>query len=232
MKKKTLALILILALTLSAATVALAADTKTNGEIKFKDGTVIIIPPTDPTNPCCPCFGKPAVGSCECECHQYDDPADPNAFKNFNLGDNLYFGEWNIGTSGTFDSSNTAQTTTDGTHTGMQVINQTQNPAKIGVQITKFLYDTGSKPELVGAELTLNIFEPAQASANITLAGNAQVGNLKLTPEAAAVLALTTPAGSRVKASWSGSLMVVPGTANWVGSAQAVLTWTDISGTP
>jgi len=242
MKKTTMALILVLAMTLGAATAALAAAPTTDGSIRFKpDGVIIVTPPEpkdplDPNSPCCDCFGKPPENDCDCSCHDYFDPEDGKAFKEFNMGGNLYFGEWIIGAYGQYNSNDQVQTTAFGTHTGLQIVNRTENPAIIEVSVTEFIYKEGSNPVLKGADLTL-VALAKEASNGYDKKDVTQASNITLVPgkngmTGDGINILTTLAGSKVKASWYGLLDVDPGTANWAGTAQAVLTWTDASGTP
>jgi len=236
MKKTTMALILVLAMTMGAATAALAAAPTTDGSIKFKDGKVIIITPPDPDKPCCPCFEKPAAPGCECKCHDYFDLEDGDAFNNFNMGGNLYFGEWDVGAYGRYNSNLESQTSNVGTHTGVQIVNRTEKPAIIEVSVTEFIYKEGTNPVLKGADLTLMSLD-LQASNGYDKNDVTQANDITLVPgkngmTGDGINILTTLAGSKVKASWYGLLDVDPGTANWAGTAQAVLTWTDASATP
>jgi len=259
MKKKIISLTIILAMILGASAIAMANDSAdTQGEIRFKDGEIIILPPGED---CCHCYcpdcgdgcakcDGPCPGGCSdpekphgpgepCDCPCHDATSQ---FKNFNVGENLFFSTWTIGRGGIFDSFDEAQTTAAGKTTGVQVINQTSGIAKISVEVSQFVYEDQDavmfegnvqKPFLKGADLTLvqrgNAANLPGFSPNPALVQGTEI---KLLPDGAAMQILTTPAGSAVKASWSGLLDVVPGTALWVGSATAVLTWTDISGTP
>jgi len=216
MKKKLLALILVLALTIGAATLAQAFDS--DGSIVFEDGNVIIIDPG-----CCECYGLPPATGCICECHEHDSVKDTSNFRTFNLGGELFFGTWEVGSHGIFKSADTVQTTAAGTHTGMFVVNQTTSAAKVGVSITEFIFDT-EEFSLEGAELTLVAYglEVGDGTSKGTVTQNPRQ---RLEPGEGAVLILTTPLASRVKAAWSGELVVAPGTANRAETAQALLTW-------
>jgi len=232
MRKRILALLLALAMSLGVATVAMAdsSNANTDGSIKFKDGDVIIIPPPDPDGDCCDCYGKAPENDCECPCHDPDEYADPNdlpGFKNFDYGGNLYFGEWTIGDYRTYDS--TVDGGSIGTHTGIQVINQTSGTAKVGVEITAFIFDDQDSHELEGAELTLFEYELAVGYGYVN--GDVdQKNDVALNDQP--ILILTVPAGARAKASWSGELEVQPGTAIYEGTAKATLTWSDLTNTP
>jgi len=236
MLKKSLALLLALAMTLGAATIALAADPKTDteGSIAFKAGTVIVLPPQDPydpegsEDPCCPCYGEERGEDCKCSCHLYDEYTDENdkpGYKDFDLGGNLYFGLQNIGDFGTYDSLIYG---TDGNeYTGIMVINQTASAVSITVEITEFKYNGGEV--LTGAELTLKKYALAAGAGfddSTKLAAMAQGDNINISDSDGAPTVLKAPAGSRVKASWSGSLDVLPGTSVYAGIAKATLTWT------
>jgi len=236
MQKKTIALFLALAMMLGAATVALAADTTTDGSIKFKEGDVIILPPpgpVDPEDPCCPCYGQEPGEGCDCPCHdydKYDDPRDDSDFKDFDLGGNLYFGEWTIGAFGDFISNDPEfNDTGKNEFTGIYVINQTPNVAKISVKVSEFKYNATDK--LTGAELTLKN-EKIASGAGYDLIGTEHKEVLLLAPNDTSYNILTVPAGARIKASWFGSLYVPVGSAIYAGTAQAVLTWEDLTATP
>jgi len=198
MKKRTLALIMVLAMTLGAATVALAETT--DGKIQFVNGGVTIVPP-----------GKPEIDP---------DGGDSEAYKYFKFGGNLYFGEWNIGSFGTYASRN--ETAGTGEFTGVQVVNRTAGTATIEVSVSEFRYGT-TGPVLTGAELTL-IAKEKQVGAGFDIKNVAQEEEVVFSPNTAATV-LETPAGSRVKASWTGELKVLPGTSIQVGDVQATLTW-------
>jgi len=235
MRKKTIALLLSLALTLGVAIVALAADDTTEGSIKFKSGDIIILPPPGPEDPCCDCFGKEPENDCECLCHEYDkydDPRDDPGFKTFDLGANLYFGEWNIGAFGTYDSNNEEHNDTGKNEfTGVYVINQTPNEAKIEVSISEFAYNSTDK--LTGATLTLKAMDGSPvAGAGYNIDDSEQKATQKLEQIDDPYLILTVPAGARIKAIWYGSLEVPLGSAIYAGTAKAILTWTDATGTP
>jgi len=234
MRKNTIALLLALAITLGAATIALAVDTETDGSIKFKAGDVIILPPHDPYDPgtCCPCYGE-EPDDCDCPCHIYDkyaDPEDGEDFRDFDMGGDLYFGEWTIGAHGKFDSRDNG--VPDRKFTGVLLINQTAAPATIQVSITKFFYDK-TVTELEGAELTLNAHKLAAGAgynAAAIKASNSLLSSVALEDPLTDYHIITIPAGSRVKASWYGDLDVRPGTAKYAGTAQAALTWTVATG--
>ena len=249
MRKKTIAILLALAMMLGTATIAFAADptTKTDGSIAFKSEGLIILPPQpplpfDPEYPekdCCDCFGKDAEEGCKCPCHLYDEYADPEDpkfpdgtdFNRFKLGGNLYFGEWTIGDFGIYDSKVYGKPRN--THTGILTVNQTTSDAKIAVSITEF--KNNGDTVLEGAELKLMALELAAGAGFVNNEGIVssdirQLGDFVL--DKIDRLILTIPAGSRVKASWYGLLSVMPGTTNFVGTAQATLTWSDMSSTP
>lgn len=223
MKRRITTIGLVLALILSLGTVAFAATT--DGSIKFKEGDVIIIPPN-----CCPCFGRDPENGCKCKCHDYDEPGDPDDYKKFDMGGNLFFGEWKIGTYGVFNSIDKEQTTDVGTHSGILVINQTSQESKVEVKITDFFFDRATGKKLDGAELTLMAHEIA-FGLGFGKDDATQGNNLTLEPDTG-VQILATAAGSRVKASWYGLLDVLPGTAVHQGTAQATLTWTNVSAAP
>jgi len=204
MKKRTLALIMVLAMTLGAATVALAETT--DGKIQFKADGVIIVPP----------------GGTEID----PDGGDSKDYKDFEFGGNLYFGEWNIGSFGKYLSRN--ETAGTGEFTGVQVVNRTVGTATIEVTVSEFKYGlSGNHKVLTGAELTL-IAKDKQVGAGFLNSAATQMAKGTFVPGEAATV-LTTPAGSRVKASWTGELTVPPGTATQVGDVQATLTWTSIA---
>ena len=249
--KKIISITIIITMLLGIATIAMANDSAdTEGKIIFKDGEVIVLPPDDECCHCyCPDCGDGCAecdGPCDGKCGDCDDPCDcpchdaTSEYKNFNVGDNLYFSTWTIGRGGIFDSFNEEQTTAQGKTTGVQVINQTSAVAKISVEVSQFIYeDQGAilfegitqKPFLKGADLTLE--QRGNAASLPAFSPFVVQGNgIELIPDGAAVQILTTPAGSAVKASWSGLLDVVPGTALWTGAATAVLTWTDTTNTP
>ena len=189
-------------------------------------------PPTNPEDPCCPCYGKDPANDCDCPCH-YDDEDDGAAFKGYNLGGNLYFGEWTIGDYGVYDSADDAQTTDSGTHTGIYLINLTSAGAKLGVSVSEFYFDEANDIKLAGAELTVNTFGAFQVGKGTNAALVTQSGGLNLSTDlGASAEVLEVPSASRVKASWSGVLDVLPGTAIYEGKAQATLTWTVMNVTP
>jgi len=217
MSKKITTLVVVLALMFSLATVATAAGTSTNGSIVYEQGQIIVIP-----GDCCDCFGKPAENGCECYCHEFDDIDDPDEFKDFDLGGNLYFGVWKVGKYGDFDSVN------PGRLVGAQVINQTIGQASVRVSISNFVFGETTNT-LDGATLTLKANDKA-AGAGMDASTANQFDNVLLEPEAGAVKVLTVDPGYRVKANWTGVMNVLSGTAIYEGTAQAILTWDTVAG--
>jgi len=236
MKKQILSITIVLALIFGVATFAEATgNPTTSGSITFINGGIIVVPspgfPDGYPDTCCDCDdpqhpeGYPL---CDCPCHNNVYAQDGDDYAKFDFGGNLYFGEWFVGDSGVYDSYDVAQTTAEGTHTGIQVINQTVSTAGISVEISTFNYnDIEGKPELEGAELTLMALEKA-IGAGFDVEDVDIKNNVTLIPGTSA-LVLETPAASRVRASWSGELYVEAGAAKHVGRAQAVLTWTSQS---
>jgi len=230
MKKSVIMIIVILAMLFSITLIAIAATT--DGTIKFVDGKVTVLPPD-----CCHCVGDdPCAGGCgnpvdphapgqpcNCPCHDVEGNA---GYKSFDIGNNLYFGEWTIGQSGTFDSANVlpeAQggTTSAGTHTGIQVVNMTGSTVKIGVSQDQFEFP--DKTPLAGAQLTLN---QAGFAVNTEFGSATQTATQLLDVNANdGVQMLTVSPGSAVKAAWSGVLDIPPGVTNQAEKALSVLTW-------
>jgi hypothetical protein len=241
MKRKIIALTLILVLLIGTSAIAAASNTNTEGSIEYKDGTVIIIPPGED---CCPCFGdEPCVGGggcthdpkcedpCQCPCHE------PGAedFRNFDLGGDLYFGEWMIGRSGQFDSAVYGEPghpnnprNINGTHTGIRILNQTAQPANIMVSIGEFIFNDDPETILAGAELELKSFGTPPGWVATNLLGAALKSPVTLIPGEAPSEIIQTSPGSTIAAAWSGILDVLPGTAIYVGKAQAELIWTSL----
>jgi len=235
MKRKLIALTMILALALSLSTLAMAATT--DGSIQYKEGGVIIIPPPD----CCHCYGdepcedkdcdeKPPCkpgddGKCGCECHDEFDP--PKGHFEFGVAKNLFFGEHLLGASGDYDSTVYGDPTHDqnpdnveGRTTGVQITNQMAVPYDILVSVSEFEWETqsgnlnGARLELVGAGNWAN------NGTELSTQNGAD-----LTPNTATKV-ITVPSGLSVIAAWSGILDVLPGTAIHTEKAQATLTWT------
>jgi len=239
MKRRIAALTLILIMLLGATTLTAAGNTNTDGSIEYKDGTVIIIPPDED---CCPCFGDdPCDGGsecphdpkcedpCQCPCHE------PGAgdFMNFDLGGDLYFGEWTIGRSGQFDSAVYGEPghpnnprNISGTHTGIRILNQTSQPANIQLSISEFIFNDNPATILAGAELELESFGTPPGWVATNQLGTASKTPVTLVPGEAPSTIITTSPGSAIAAAWSGILDVLPGTAIYTGKAQAELFWT------
>jgi len=244
MKKKTLALVLVLALTLGAATVTLASASNTSGSIDYKPGSVIINPPGGETGKdcgcscpdCCECdqdCDDDCDCGCPCDCNCGGDEGNyNNFFKTHEVKNDLYFGVHELTVFGTFDSANKAEllaedehyTTEDGKFTGVEVLNKTADLAKIGIEISPFM--TGGVETLEGAELTL--MSEAAIALGTTPGGYDQKTGVELTANAKLILEVNS--GRQVKAAWYGILVTFAGTAT-TGKAQATLTWTDASGT-
>ena len=246
MKKRILSITIIIAMLLSASIIALAATT--DGEIKFKDGDVIILPPG---KDCCHCLGDdPCPGGCSdpndphepgkpCECPCHD--ASP-AYKSFAVENNLYFGEWTIGRGGQFNSANnghngtTLDTTSAGKYTGVQVINQKSTMATIYVTVDEFKFPNNAP--LAGAELDLFARTPNAANGSApglvtstTFGSAAQIATQPFVPGESQQI-LTAQPGTAVKAAWFGILDVPAGSGNQATTAQALMTWTDAALTP
>jgi len=239
MKKRTLAIVIALALAIGVATAALAAET--DGSIIFESGDVVINEPGSESEcgccpKCCPCEAE-CEGECDCDCPcECTCPEEyGNYFFRLGVDNDLYFGSHELTVYGTFDSANKPErdspqsgeegyTTDAGQFTGVEVINYSAAPAKIGVEITGFT--VGGSPTLAGAELTLMV-EAATALGGGT--PYTQEDEVKLSGSSTKILSVNS--GRAVKAVWSGLLETLPGTAK-PGKAQATLTWTDITGTP
>jgi hypothetical protein len=241
MKRRIVAIITILVMLIGATTLAAASNTNTDGSIEYKDGTIIIIPPGDD---CCPCFGdEPCEGDpgcahdpkcddpCQCPCHE------PGAgdFRDFDLGGDLYFGEWTIGRSGQFDSAIYGEPShannprnINGTHTGIRILNQTAQPAEIKVSIGEFIFNDDSETILAGAELELESYGESPGWVATNPLGTASKTPVTLIPGEAPSIIITTSPGSAIAAAWSGILDVLPGTAIHTGKAQADLFWTSL----
>jgi len=242
MKKKILALAVILAMIVGATNIAIA--TNTDGSIEFKTGGVIVNPPGDDDGhgdceccpDCCECGGDCGDGcdcGCPCDCKEVDDYE--HFFITHNVEKNLYFGTHELTVFGKFDSAQPVNgtandpeghpTTTDGMYTGVEVINRTEDPAKIMVQISKF--QVGGTETLKGATLVL-----VKEAAMTVGEGTPSVNNeIELLEPGVDDVALTVGSGRMVKAAWYGVLMTQPGTAA-PGEAQATLTWTLFGSTP
>jgi len=210
MCRKITTIVLVLAMALSLSIIA-SAD-QSNGSIEFETGTIVVIPPD-----CCDCYGEDPADGCTCPCHDFDDPDDSEEYRKFDLGGDLYFGQWKVGAFGTFYSVD------QDTHAGVQVINQLTQNAYVQVAITEFVYE-GTANTLDGAALTLKALD-MEFGAGFG-ASNADQKDVTLDPEDSAATILMTTAGSRVKASWAGELEVPSGSAVYEGKAQATLTWT------
>jgi len=215
MKKRTFALILVLAMTIGAATVAQAYNT--DGSIVFTEGTIVIINPD-----CCPCFGQeiPNPG-CTCECHDFYDENDGDDFNNFvDLGKNLYFGSHEVGSYGVFPSVDNGSGA--GRHTGVYVINTMANEQTVSVTVTEFFFGGSTVNKLNGAVLTL--LEDDLKFGNGSGDKFVQEDEIELTPGVAAQVLSVDPAG-KIKATWTGELDIPMGSANRAEQAQAALTW-------
>jgi len=216
MKKKILALAVILAMIVGATNIAMAAQT--DGSIVFKDGNVIIKPP--PEDP--------------------DGPGDPggtdyeNFFFTHNVAKNLYFGTHDLTVFGKFDSAQPINnpeldesdyaTTEVGMYTGAEVINQTGTATSISVSISEFM--VGTAPSLAGATFEL-VKEAviAEGAGPGVGTGYEMPEKVSLMPGGAVAKAITVDSGREVKAAWYGVLTTLPGSAA-PGTAQATLTWT------
>ena len=225
MKRKIIAILmsLLLAVSVTSFVSAQPASEDTFGSIDFEEGTVIITPPgeCDCCPECCVCDPDCDGEDCDCPC----TCGDNEEWKDFDMGEDLYFGEWDIGAFGNFDSRD------ENTHTGIMVANGTSETAKIGISISEFEFDTVDEI-LAGAVLTLHALDLA-GNSDYALAGAVQVETIALDPSlTAAIQILQLAPGSSVKASWYGMLNVLPGTSLFEGKAQATLTWTDMSNTP
>ena len=240
MKRRILALTLILAVVLGVTTFASASNTTpTDGKIEYKDGNIIVIPPDED---CCPCFGEdpcdagpgcphipPCDEECQCPCHE------PGAedFRAFDLGGDLYFGEWTIGRSGKFDSAVIGQPghrnnpkEINGTHTGIRILNQTSKSAQLDVSISEFIFNGNADTILAGAELELQSYGAAPGWVATNSFGSATKSKVTLIPGENPSTIITTSPGSAIAAAWSGVLDVIPGSAIHLGEAKALLTWT------
>jgi len=205
MRKKILALAVILALVVGATNVAMAANT--NGSIEFESKGVIINEPPEETI----------------------DPGGTDYNKFFfanNVKKNLYFGQHDLTVYGVFDSANTDQTTPVGMYTGAEVINQTATATSISVEISTFKID-GTGPEtLAGATFKLIKYDVIAEGAGVGVdPGFVMPAQVSLTPGGAGGTAISVDSGRMVRAAWSGELTTLAGTAD-TGEAQAMLTWT------
>jgi len=253
--RKAIVFTLVIAL-LIGATLSLTSATKTNGSIDFVVGGVTINPPE---GPCCPCVGDDPCDAgngggggckhdpdcdepCKCLCHDPDEDDYNNFFKDNKVENNLYFGSHSIREHGLFDSANTKlyndnglDTTDVGMFTGAEVINMSGELFEMGVNVSAFYLNGSATKTLQGAELYL-VAGDSQAPVNYPLqAGFAHKGSA-VTPiatveDGGTTHVLSVPNANMVKASWSGLLDVVQGTAQ-AGKAQAELTWTDFTNTP
>jgi len=183
------------------------------------------------------CTGTNCDGPCVCLCHDPDEDAYNDFFLDNKVENNLYFGNHSVREFGRFDSANLAgnphnsnglDTTDDGKYTGVEVRNMSGSEFKMGVSISAF-YLNGSQTEtLQGADLYL-VTGVSQAPVNYPLSSGFQ--HLGSSTTAISKNAdgnthvLTVPNVNMVKASWSGILDTVQGTAA-AGKAQAELTWT------
>ena len=226
MNRKFLSIILVLALAFTTSYLAMAAEGdpigNTSGSIQFTEGTVIINPPGI-TEPASPEEYEPGK--------DLDD--DYKYFFSYNeVKDSLYFGSHTTDVYGAFDSKNTAQTSGVGMYTGVEVKNQTIEDVKILVSIGKFftdVYDEGEgedvqKENLKGSVLKLEEYKAmvsGLSDSNGFTQNGAQLSN-------ADIKVLTVDSGRSVKAAWSGLLEVLPGTVEFLGKAQAELTWTSM----
>jgi len=254
MKKKIVVLSVVLALLMSVTVLTASANQSTGntgGSIDFTAGGITIIPPEDD---CCPCYGEdPCPGCCgeepcddpdcpcpndpkceeECVCICHDDDDDYNRFFLDNdVVNDLYFGNHNVREFGRFDSANTAQTTEDGQFTGAEVRNFSGDTFQMGVSVGPFFVGktdvNPGTPTLLGAELFL-VAGDYQAPADYPLLPGFEHRGSDTTPiavtGAGTTHVMTLPNANMVKASWSGLLDILQGTAV-AGKAQAELTWT------
>jgi len=243
MKRKIVVFTMVLALLIGATLFTASANpSNTDGSIEFKPGDVIIITPDDP---CCPCFGDdPCEGGpckhdpdcdepCTCICHDDDDDYN-EFFLDKGVENDLYFGNHNIREFGRFDSANTGlysdnglDTTDDGQYTGAEVRNFSGDEFRMGVSVGGFF--VGPTPTLLGAELFLVTGDNQAPAAYPLQPGFAHLGSstvpVAMTGADGNTHVLTIPSGNMVKASWSGLLDTLQGTAT-PGKAQAELTWT------
>jgi len=238
MKKKILALAVILAMIVGATNIAIATDTK--GSIEFTGGEIIVNPPhipdsEDPEDPgdcgccpdCCECDAEceeECVCDCPCGCTCDEKDDYDHFFYKYRVANNLYFGEHDLTVYGDFDSANATQTSLKGMYTGVEVINLKSGTAQLKVKIDAFKVDGTGPVTLAGAELTL------MKQAVLAEGGGTpytQGDNIVLTPSAGDQNILTVGSGRMVKASWYGILNTLPGTAA-PGTAQATLTWTAV----
>jgi len=246
MKKQILAIVLALALTIGAATVALAAYT--DGSIDFTSGSIIINEPNPDDCDCCPicceCDGDCEEGEegeegcdCDCPCECNCEKDYDNFFRKLGVDNNLYFGSHELTVYGTFDSANKPGspifgeerfTTDDGKFTGVEVINKNAETAKISISISEFKDNGGvGTTTLAGAVLTL-MSEDAITRGDGDPYSQGTV--VELAPGVTKPI-LSVDSGREVKAAWYGILATEPGTST-LGKAQAVMTWEDTTGTP
>jgi len=247
--KKVIVFTLVLTL-LIGATLVMTSAANTNGSIEFEAGDVKVITPEGPCCPCVddvPCPGGPCKhdpdckGPCDCICHDADEGAYNDFFKDVNIANDLYFGSHSILDFGRFDSANLAgnphsgnglNTTTTGEFTGVEVKNFSEKLYQLGVEISNF-YRTVNGVKTVtleGADLYLvagkNIF-PASSPA---LPGFEHKGStpIEVPNDGGSVHILSVPSANMVKALWSGLLDIEQGTAQ-SGKAQAELTWIEFN---
>ena len=242
--KKAVVFTLVLSL-LIGATLSLSYAAKTDGSIDFEAGGVVINPPEGPCCPCVdddPCKGGPCKhtpdcdGPCDCLCHDDDEDDYNNFFLDNNVENNLYFGNHSIREFGRFDSANTGNyndngldTTDVGQFTGAEVRNLSGNAFQMGVNISAFYLNGTATTTLNGADLYLIAADYA-VPVNYPLSGGFEHKGSASTPiatiaDGGTTHVLTVPNANMIKASWSGLLDVVQGTAQ-AGKAQAELTWT------
>ena len=237
MKRKIVVFTMVLALMIGATVFTVSANPSgTEGSIDFTDGGVIIIPPDED---CCPCYGDdPCKGEpdcphtpecenpCVCICHDDDDDYNDFFLENDVVND-LYFGNHSVREFGRFDSADVDQTTDVGQFTGAEVRNLSGNEFRMGVSVSGFF--VGTTATLQGAELFLVTGEHQAPAAYPLLPGFEHLGSsilpIAMTGTDGNTHVLTVPSGNMVKASWSGLLDTLQGTAT-PGNAQAELTWT------
>ena len=208
MKKKVLALAVILAMIVGVTNIAMAADT-TSGSIKFKTGSVIINPPPEDTT----------------------DPGGTDYNRFFfthNVKKNLYFGMHELTVYGAFNSADEGQTSDVGMYTGAEVINPTETTTSISVEISRFKVNGTGSETLAGAELKLVAKAAMAAGGGTPYDLKTNVVLMPILNDGSAMKVLTVDSGREVKAAWSGVLTTQAGSAV-LGTAQATLTWTSSS---
>jgi len=216
MSRKVIAVILALALAIGTTIIVTAAE-NTKGDIKFKAGEVIIVPPDKPD--------------------PEPDPEDPVV----DLGGNFWFGEhemralsddvnnekaWGMNTG--FNSRILSDG--KGEHTGILVISGDTN-REIGVSIGGFYVGAeGAQVETLRGFTLLMIPKELATSNPETVKGNQPVGvGLKARADGNqgdAKMILECHNAGKYWATWYGNLDILADTAVAKGNAQAVLNWT------